>query len=128
MTSEVSQLSRREREVMDILHELGAATSVQIRTRMAEPPSDSAVRSVLRILLKKGHLCVRPDGVRYVYSPSVPPERARRSALRHVVRTFFGGSVEGAVATLLDLDDANLAPDERRRLRDLIDRVAREGR
>lgn len=126
--SEVPQLSRREREVMDIIHELGTATSAQIRSRMAEPPTDAAVRSVLRILVRKGHLGSRQDGVRYVYSPSVPTSRARRSAMRHVVRTFFGGSVEGAVATLLDLEDANLTMEERTRLRALINRASREGR
>ena len=126
--SKVPQLSRREREVMDIVHELGTATSAQIRSRMAEPPTDSAVRSVLRILVNKGHLGSRQDGVRYVYSPSVPTSRARRSAMRHVVRTFFGGSVEGAVATLLDLEATRLKPEERARLRSLIDRAFREGR
>jgi predicted transcriptional regulator len=126
--SEVLQFSRREREVMDIVHELGAATSAQIRARMAEPPTDSAVRSVLRILVKKGHLSSRKDGVRYVYSPSVSPSRARRAAMRHVVRTFFGGSVEGAVVTLLDLDSPGLTLKERVRLRALIDRASRDGR
>lgn len=126
--SEVPQFSRREREVMDIVHELGAATSAQIRSRMAEPPTDAAVRSVLRILVKKGHLGSRQEGVRYVYSPSVSTSRARRSAMRHVVRTFFGGSVEGAVATLLDLEDARFTVEERTRLRALIDRASREGR
>lgn len=125
---EVPQLSRREREVMDIAHELGTATSAQIRSRMAEPPTDAAVRSVLRILVTKGHLRSRQDGVRYVYAPSVPAARAGRSAMRHVVRTFFGGSVEGAVAALLDLEAASLKPEERLRLRALIDQAAREGR
>ena len=113
---------------MDIVHELGTATSAKIRSRMAEPPTDSAVRSVLRILVKKGHLGRRQDGVRYVYSPSVPTSRARRSAMRHVVRTFFGGSVEGAVVTLLDLEDASLTPVDRARLRALIDEAFLEGR
>ncbi len=126
--SELHQFSRREREVMDIIHELGVATSAQIRDRMVEPPTDSAVRSVLRILVSKGHLASRTEGVRYVYSPRVPASKARRSALRHVVRTFFGGSVEGAVAALLDLDDTRITPKERARLRALIDRASREGR
>ena len=126
--NELPQLSRREREVMDIVHEAGAATAAQIRERMAEPPTYSAVRSVLRILVKKGHLGSRQDGVRYVYSPSVPTSRARRSAMRHVIRTFFGGSVESAVATLLDLEDARFTPEERARLRALIERESREGR
>lgn len=113
---------------MDIVHELGTATSAQIRSRMAEPPTDSAVRSVLRILVKKGHLSSRQEGVRYVYLPRVPTSRARRGAMRHVVRTFFGGSVEGAVATLLDLEDAALTADDRARLHSLIDQASREGR
>ena len=113
---------------MDIVHELGAATSAQIRNRMAEAPTDSAVRSVLRILVNKGHLTSEQDGVRYLYSPSVPISRARRSAVRHVVRTFFGGSVEGAVAALLELEDTSLTPGEQARLRELIDRASREGR
>ncbi len=126
--SELPQLSRREREVMDIVHELEAATSAQIRNRMAEPPTDSAVRSVVRILVNKGHLASKRDGVRYVYSPRVSISKARRSAMRHVVRTFFGGSVEGAVAALLELEDASPTPEERTRLRALIDRASREGR
>ena len=126
--SELPQLSRRERELMDIVHELGAATSAQIRERMAAPPTDAAVRSVLRILVNKGHLTSRQDGVRYVYSPCVPISRVRRSALRHVVRTFFGGSVEGAVAALLELEDTGPTPEERARLRAIIDRASREGR
>ena len=113
---------------MDIVHELGAATSVQIRHRMEEAPTDSAVRSVLRILVNKGHLTSKQDGVRYVYSPCVPMSRARRSAMRHVVRTFFGGSVESAVAALLELEDTRPTPEERARIRALIDRASREGR
>ncbi|MCY3968839.1 MAG: BlaI/MecI/CopY family transcriptional regulator [Acidobacteria bacterium] len=126
--NELPQLSRREREVMDIVHELRAASSAQIRSRMAEPPTDSAVRSVLRILVGKGHLTRKQVDVRYVYSPCVPISRMRRSTMRHVVRTFFGGSVEGAVATLLELDDAGPSEEERARLRALIDRASREGR
>ena len=126
--SKLPQFSRREREVMDIVHELGAATSVQIRHRMEEAPTDSAVRSVLRILVNKGHLTSKQDGVRYLYSPSVPISRARRSAMRHVVRTFFGGSVEGAVAALLELEDTGPTAEERARLRALIDRASREAR
>ena len=126
--SDLPQFSRRERELMDIVHELGAATSAQIRERMEEPPTDAAVRSVLRILVNKGHLTSEPEGVRYLYSPSVPISRARRSAMRHVVRTFFGGSVEGAMAALLELEDTGPTPEERARLRAIIDRASREGR
>lgn len=126
--NELPRLSRREREVMDIVHEAGTATAAQIRERMAEPPTYSAVRSVLRILVNKGHLVSEQDGARYLYSPTVPASRARLSAMRHVVKTFFGGSVEGAVATLLELEDARLSPEERARIEALIDRASREGR
>ena len=110
------------------MHEAGTATAAQIRERMAEPPTYSAVRSVLRILVQKGHLTSEPDGSRYLYSPTVPASQARRSAMRQVIRTFFGGSVESAVATLLDLEDANLTPEERVRLRALIDQASQDGR
>ncbi|MYK68826.1 MAG: BlaI/MecI/CopY family transcriptional regulator, partial [Gammaproteobacteria bacterium] len=101
--SELPPLSRRERQVMDILYESGGATAVQIRARMADPPTDSAVRAILRILINKRHLTRELDGPRYVYAPTTPVPRASRSAMRHVLSTFFGGSVEGAVATLLKL-------------------------
>ena len=126
--TDLPRLSRREREVMDTIHELGDATAAQIRRRMTDPPTDSAVRSVLRILVEKGHLSSEYDGPRYVYSPTVPAQRARTSAMQHVLRTFFGGSVEGAVATLLQLEDGKLTPNERARIKALIDRASEEGR
>lgn len=126
--ADLPRLSRREREVMDIVHELGRATAARIRESMADPPTDAAVRSVLRILVEKGHLARAYDGPRYVYSPTVSALRARRSAMRHVLRTFFGGSVEGAVAMLLQLEDTRLTPDERARIRALIDEASEEGR
>lgn len=113
---------------MDIVHELGDATAERIRGHMADPPTNSAVRSTLRILVAKGHLEREYDGPRLVYSPTVPARRARRSVMRHVLRTFFAGSVEGAVATLLELEDTRLTPDERARIRALIDRASDEGR
>lgn len=122
------RLSGREREVMDIVHELGSATAARIRERMNDPPTDSAVRSVLRILVEKGHLASEYEGPRYVYSPTVSAQRARSSAMPHVLKTFFGGSVEGAVAMLLRLDDRKLAPDERARIKALIDEASEEGR
>lgn len=121
-------LTRREREVMDIVHELGETTAAQIQERMDDPPTNAAVRSVLRILVEKGHLKYAHDGPRYVYSATVSGQRARRSAMRHVVQTFFGGSIEGAVAALLELEDSALSPDERKRLKKMIDEAAKEGR
>lgn len=126
--TELPRLSKREREVMDIVHELDHATAARIRERMTDPPTDAAVRSVLRILVEKGHLEHEYDGPRYVYSPTVSARRARSSAMKHVLKTFFGGSVEGAVAMLLQLDDTRLTPDERARIRALIDEASEEGR
>ena len=126
--TDLPPLSRREREVMDIVHELGDATAERIRRHMAAPPTNSAVRSTLRILVAKGHLEREYDGPRLVYTPTVPARRARRSVMRHVLRTFFAGSVEGAVATLLELEDTRLTPDERARIKALIDRASDEGR
>ncbi len=113
---------------MDLVHSLDTATAAQIRERMADPPSYSAVRSTLRILVEKGHLTSESDGKRHLYSAALPAALARRTALRHVVRTFFGGSVEGAVATLLELEDGNLDSEERARIRGLIESGAEEGR
>ena len=122
------KLSRREREVMDIVHERGNATAAQIQGNMDDPPTYSAVRSTLRILVEKGHLVRERDGARYVYSPAMPARRARRSAMRHVLRTFFGGSVEGAVATLFELRRDGLTPEEHARITEMIERAAKEGR
>ncbi len=113
---------------MDIVHELGGATAAHIREQMTDPPSDSAVRSVLRILVEKGHLSAEWDGPRYVYSPTVSAHRARSSAMRHVLKTFFGGSVEGAVASLLQLEEGKLTPAERARIKALIDEASEAGR
>lgn len=126
--TELPSLSRREREVMDIVHESGEATAAHIRERMSHPPTDAAVRSVLRILVDKGHLTFESDGPRYVYSPTAPTQRVRRSAMRHVVQTFFGGSVEGAVAALLTLEESGLTGAERMRIKRMIDEAAEEGR
>jgi len=121
-------LSRRERQVMDIAYAHDGVTAAQVRAEMPEPPTDAAVRATLRTLVEKGHLRFEMDGPRYVYYPTVPREEARRSALRHLVTTFFDGSTEGAMAALLELDDSALSDSERRRIKDLIDRAAAEGR
>lgn len=121
------QLSRREREVMEIIHRLGTATAAEVREGMQDPPTDAAVRSILRILVRKGHLNHESEGPRYVYQPTVPARAARRSALENVVRTFFDGSTEGAMASLLEAGGP-LTPEEKRRLKALIDRAEEEGR
>lgn len=121
-------LSRREQEVLDIVYARGHATAAEVREAMHEAPTDAAVRTTLRILVAKGHLRIKPDGPRYDYRPTVPRDAARRSALRHVLRTFFGGSTESALATLLDLQPGELSEETRRRLKQVIDKAAKEGR
>ncbi len=121
-------LSGREREVMDILHRRGDSTAAEVRIAMTTPPTDPAVRSILRILVEKGQVGFEQQGPRYVYSPTVARETARRSALDHVLQTFFDGSTEGALAALLEIRSDRLTDAERRSLKRLIDRAAREGR
>jgi BlaI family transcriptional regulator, penicillinase repressor len=122
------RLSRREREVIDIVYARGHATAAEVRDAMHDAPTDAAVRTTLRILVAKGHLRIAQDGPRYDYWPTVSPERARRSELQHILRTFFGGSTESALATLLDIRSGELGEDERRRLKRLIDTAAKTGR
>ncbi len=121
-------LSRREREVMDLIHQLEEATASQIQERMEVPPSNSAIRSVLRILVDKQHLKFEQRGPVYVYSSTAPKSVAQKSAAQHLLRTFFGGSVQGAIAALLDLDDTKLSTEEQARIKALIDQAAEEGR
>ena len=118
--------SRRERQIMDALYGLERATAAQILEAMAEPPSYTAVRTLLTILEKKGHVSHESDGVRYVYSPVAAREDAGRSALDTLKKTFFDDSAERLVAALLTEED--IAPDELDRLAELIDKARREGR
>jgi predicted transcriptional regulator len=121
-------LSKREKEVLDIVYARGHATAAEVRGDMREPPTDAGVRTTLRVLVAKGHLRIEQDGPRYDYWPIVSREAARRSELQHVLRTFFGGSVESALATLLDVRPGELDAEERKRLKRLIDKAATEGR
>ena len=121
-------LSRRERQIMDVIYELKEATATQVLERLPNPPGYSAVRALLRVLEQKGHLTHRQDGPRYVYAPTLPRERARRSALRHLVKTFFDNSAGDAVAALLDISEDNLSAADLRRLADLIKKAQEEGR
>ena len=122
------EFSRREREVIEIVYALGHATAQDIRRAMRSAPTDAAVRTTLRILVEKGHLRIEPHGPRYLYWPTVPRDVARRSELQHLLRTFFGGSTESALATLLDIQREGLDDETRRRLKRLIDQAAKEGR
>jgi predicted transcriptional regulator len=118
-------LSRRERQILDLLYERGAATAAEVQAGLADPPSYSAVRAHLRVLCEKGHVRHEQEGPRYVYRPRVARAAAQRSALRHVVRTFFGGSREDVVAALLDDRAAELSAAELDRLEGLIARARR---
>ena len=122
------KLSKREQEVLDIVYARGHASAAEVREAMDDPPTDAAVRTTLRILVAKGHVRIVEDGPRYDYWPTVPPDTARRSELQHVLRTFFGGSTESALATLLDLQGGSITDDTRRRLKRLIDNAAKAGR
>jgi predicted transcriptional regulator len=121
-------LSRRERQIMDIIYTLQEATVNQVLERLPSPPSYSAVRALLRVLEEKGHLVHRQDGPRYIYSPTLPRERARRSALKHLLQTFFDDSTEDVVAALLDISEDNLRAEDYGRLLELIQKARKEGR
>lgn len=118
----------REQEIMEVVYSRGSATAADVRDAMADPPTDAGVRTLLRVLVSKGHLRIEQDGPRYVYWPTVPRDAARRSELEHVLQTFFDGSTESAMTALLELEGGGLDESTRRRLKDLIDRAAEEGR
>jgi predicted transcriptional regulator len=119
-------LSRRERQIMDVIYERGQATAAEVAAALPEAPSNSAIRTFLRILEDKGHLRHVQDGPRYVFLPVVPRDRARKSAMRNLVRTFFDGSAAQAAAALID--QAKLSNEEFDRLAALIDKARQEGR
>ncbi|MHB8628933.1 MAG: BlaI/MecI/CopY family transcriptional regulator [Aggregatilineales bacterium] len=121
-----NQLSRRERQIMDILFELGEATAAQIVERLPEPSSNSSTRILLGILEEKGHLTHRTEGGRYIYKPTLEIESAKRSALAHLKKIFFGDSASQLVAALLD--DPTLSEAEREDLARLIEQAKKEGR
>ena len=121
-------LSRRERQIMDAIYRRGRATAAEVLEDLPDPPSYSAVRAMLRVLEEKGHLRHEQQGPRYLFLPTVPREKARRSALRQLVRTFFDGSTEQTVAALLDLSASRLSDAELDRLSQLIDQARKEGR
>ena len=122
-----NQLSRRERQIMDVIYRHGKVTAAEVLAELPDPPGYSAVRAMLRLLEEKGHIRHEQDGPRYVYMPTVTRDKARRSAMRHLVRTFFDGSTEDAVAALLQ-NDAGISEDELERLSQLIDGAKKEGR
>lgn len=127
MTSAHRDLSRRERQILDILYRNGRATAAEVQAALPEPPSYSAVRALLRILEDKGHVRHEQDGPRYVYLPTVARDNAKRSALRHILQTFFDGSAEQAISALLDESSAKLSSAELDRLARLIDGARKSG-
>ena len=119
-------LSRRERQIMDVIYQRKQATAAEVRAGLPDPPSYSAVRAHLRVLEDKGHLRHERQGARYVFRPTVTKARARRSALKQLVRTFFDGSPGEAAAALID--EGPLSPADLQRLADLIKQARQEGR
>jgi len=126
MAQDLDPLSRRERQIMDVIYAQGQATAADVVAALPDPPSYSSVRALLRILEQKGHLRHQEDGPRYVFLPTVSRDRARKSALRNLVKTFFDGSPAQAAAALLD--QADLTDDDVVRLAAMIEKARKEGR
>ncbi len=121
-------LSRREREILNILYRRGRATAVEVQESLSDPPSYSAVRAMLRILEDKGHATHEQDGQRYVYLPSVSRDRAKRSALKNLLSTFFENSAEQAISALLDDSGSKLSGEDLDRISEMVERARKEGR
>jgi predicted transcriptional regulator len=121
-------LSRRERQIMDILYRTGKASANDVRDAMPDAPSYSAVRAMLRVLEEKGHIRHQAEGLKYVYLPTVARDKAKRTAVKHVLETFFNGSPEQAVAALLDVASTRLTREELDRMSQLIEDAKKEGK
>lgn len=126
--SAITILSRRERQIMDILYRHGKASASDVREFMEDAPSYSAVRAMLRVLEEKGHVRHQAEGLKYVYVPTVARDKAKRTAVKHVLETFFNGSPEQAVAALLDVASTRLTRDELDRMSQLIEDAKKEGK
>lgn len=124
--SKPTALSRRERQIMDILYKLERATVGEVLAKLADKPNYSTVRAQLRVLEEKGHVHHEEHGLRYVYIPAVPRDVARRSALRHLVETFFDGSTEKVVAALLGDEGTDLSREELERISRLVAKSRKE--
>jgi BlaI family penicillinase repressor len=122
-----TDLSRRERQIMDILYQRGRATAAEVHKGLPSPPGYSAVRAMLRILEEKGHVRHEQDGPRYAFLPTTPRDTAKRLALKHLVKTFFEDSAEGAISALVDFSSTKLSDDEFDRLAKLIEKARKEG-
>lgn len=124
----LKNLSRRERQIMDIVYEMNEATVAKVLELIPDPPSYSTVRALLGVLEEKGHLIHEQQGPRYIYSPTIPREEARQNALKHVLKTFFDNSTEEVVAALLNISEEDLSEEEYKRLTKLIKKAQNEGR
>ena len=129
MTEKIDEhLSRRERQIMEIIYRLGQATAAEVMENLPNPPSYSAVRAMLRLLEQKGYVRHEQEGPRYVFKPMLAREKARRSALKQMLQTFFDGSTGEAVAALLDLSRRRMSKEELDQLSQLIEEAKKEGR
>ena len=128
MLNSQKNLSRRERQIMDIIYQFGQATAAEVLENLPDPPGYSAVRAMLKILEDKGHRRHKQQGPRYVFLPKVSREKAKRSAVKHLLQTFFDGSAASAVATLLDVSRSDLSNADLDRLNRLISQAKKEGR
>ena len=123
-----TQLGRRERQIMDVIYRLGRASVTEVRDNLTDPPTYSAVRAMLGFLEDKGYLRHEREGMKYVYLPTVDAKQERRSALQHMVKTFFNGSAAQAAAALIEMNDTQLSNEEIKRLSELIKKARQEGR
>jgi BlaI family transcriptional regulator, penicillinase repressor len=126
--STAGSLSRRERQIMDILYQRGKASASEVREAMEAAPGYSAVRAMLRVLEEKGHVKHQAEGLKYVYVPVVARDKAKRSAVKHVMETFFNGSAEQIVAALLDVASTRLTRGELDRMAEMIEQAKKEGK
>lgn len=121
-------LSRRERQIMDVLYKRGMASAAEVREAIEDPPSYSAIRAMLRVLEEKGHVRHQAEGLKYVYVPTVNRDKAKRSAVKHLLDTFFSDSPDQVVAALLDVSSRRLTREELDRMAEMIERAKKEGK
>ncbi len=127
MAANHSALTRRERQIMDILYRRGRASAAEVMEELTGEPNYSTVRTQLRVLEEKGHVRHDEDGVRFVYMPAIPRNAARKSALKHLVETFFDGSAEQVVAAVLGGEASHLSDDDLKRIADLVAKARKDG-
>ena len=123
-----TKLGSRERQIMEVVYRLGRATVAEVLAQLEDPPSYSAVRATLNVLVEKGQATYRQDGPRYVYLPTTPAEKARTAAVRHLINTFFNGSTEQAMAALVEMSDAKMPRETLERLTRKVSTARKEGR